>query len=102
VGSESIGRRGRRRRRRRRGRLGRRRIVYIYIEEMRRVGGRGDIRKPDSWYDERGEGMRRQRGDGQVAGDCSSALEKKKETVADDCAHVAVRNVATHNTEETG
>ena len=60
VGSEGSGSGGRRRRRRRRGRLGRRRIVYIYIEEMRRVGGRGDIRKPDWWYDECGEGMRRQ------------------------------------------
>ena len=36
-----------------------------------------------------------------MAGECSSALEEKKKTVADDCAHVAVRNVATQNTEET-
>ena len=36
-----------------------------------------------------------------MAGECSSALEKKKTTVADQCAYVAVRNVATHNTEET-
>ena len=62
--------------------------MYIYIEEMRRVGGRGDIRKQDWWYDERGEGMRSQRADGQVTGDCSRALEKKKETVAETIARM--------------
>ena len=34
---------------------------------------------------------------GQGAGECSSALEKKNKTVADHCAHVAVRTVATQN-----
>ena len=90
--------------------------MYIYIEEMRRVGGRGDIRKPDWWYDECGEGMRRQNEPLPATTTCQadflprqglsrevcSALEKKKATVADHCAHVAVRNAATQNTEETG
>ena len=35
----------------------RRRIVYIYIEKVRRGVGRGDTRQPDWWYDECGEEM---------------------------------------------